>query len=1124
MVSFSSMAVPLQKFMHEEEETETGTPIRYLPLHHVYSATSPCVSASGSSNVMSKKVKARKLIDEPLGDPPDDSGKKGSQSYKPPLIHVYIRRAKRPRHCADKLPFFDSLMKRVKSESRSFDGIDPSEDFGGNRFGGSDIDDIGDGDLGKSRAGESDIGFNSVRNKKIVKRNRKVGKYELLKLGVDSNVFGGLNGHWSFEKRDSNGTRRLRMSKGMQKPDTQKGSAGSSRSKRWVELSFGDVEPNIFIGLECKVYWPLDDEWYSGCIVGYNSDMNQHRVQYVDDDAESLILSEEKVKFYLSREEMRRLNLRYSVKTVDINGLDYGEMVVLAAGFEDCQELEPGDIIWAKLTGHAMWPAIVMNEADISARKGLKPTSAERSIPVQFFGTHDFARINMKHVISFLKGLLSSFHLKCKQTSFRRSLEEAKMYLSEQKLPKRMLRLRNNISTDDCRNASAEEGSSDSDAVGDEGSHKTLEDTQTCPLELGDLRVISLGKIVRDSDHFQNDRYIWPEGYIAQRKFTSMSDPSVSTFYKMEVLRDPESTFRPLFRVTADSGEQFKGATPSACWNKIYRRIRKIQDNLSNVVSARDGVQMAKKYGSYMFGFSNPKVFDLIQQELSNSRVSSKYSGCKFPSEGYGDLPVGYRPVHIDWKDLDKCNVCHMDEEYEDNLFLQCDKCRMMVHARCYGELEPVDGVVWLCNLCRPTMAKHPPPCCLCPVVGGAMKPTTDGRWAHLACAIWIPETCLSDVKRMEPIDGLNRINKDRWKLLCSICGVSYGACIQCSNNICRVAYHPLCARAAGLCVEPEDEDRLHLMSMDEDEDNQCIPLLSFCKRHRQPSNERCSPADEKTGQITRHCSNYNPPCNPSGCARTEPFDFRRRRGRKEPEALAAASLKRLYVENRPYLVTGYCQNGSLGNVPSSNQLMAPRFSSSFKSSRTSQHETPKNILSVAEKYEYMKVTFKKRLAFGKSGIHGFGIFAKQPHRAGDMVIEYTGELVRPPIADRREHFIYNSLVGAGTYMFRIDDEHVIDATRAGSIAHLINHSCEPNCYSRVISVHGDEHIIIFAKRDISQWEELTYDYRFFSIDEQLACYCGFPRCRGVVNDTEAEERMAKLCVPRSELIYWRGE
>ena len=36
----------------------------------------------------------------------------------------------------------------------------------------------------------------------------------------------------------------------------------------------------------------------------------------------------------------------------------------------------------------------------------------------------------------------------------------------------------------------------------------------------------------------------------------------------------------------------------------------------------------------------------------------------------------------------------------------------------------------------------------------------------------------------------------------------------------------------------------------------------------------------------------------------------------------------------------------------------------------------------------------------------------------------------------------------------------------------------QPNCYSRVITVCGDEHIMIFAKRDIKQWEELTYDYR----------------------------------------------
>lgn len=86
----------------------------------------------------------------------------------------------------------------------------------------------------------------------------------------------------------------------------------------------------------------------------------------------------------------------------------------------------------------------------------------------------------------------------------------------------------------------------------------------------------------------------------------------------------------------------------------------------------------------------------------------------------------------------------------------------IQVHARCYGELEPLNGVLWLCNLCRPEAPRVSPRCCLCPVtgiesccsflhnkainlcddslyLGGAMKPTTDGRWAHLACAIWIP-------------------------------------------------------------------------------------------------------------------------------------------------------------------------------------------------------------------------------------------------------------------------------------------------------------------------------------------------------------------------------------------------
>jgi len=44
-------------------------------------------------------------------------------------------------------------------------------------------------------------------------------------------------------------------------------------------------------------------------------------------------------------------------------------------------------------TGHAMWPAIIVDESVIVKRKGLNnKISGGRSVLVQFFGTHDFAR------------------------------------------------------------------------------------------------------------------------------------------------------------------------------------------------------------------------------------------------------------------------------------------------------------------------------------------------------------------------------------------------------------------------------------------------------------------------------------------------------------------------------------------------------------------------------------------------------------------------------------------------------------------------------------------------------------------------------------------------------------
>ncbi|ROT63450.1 trithorax [Penaeus vannamei] len=89
---------------------------------------------------------------------------------------------------------------------------------------------------------------------------------------------------------------------------------------------------------------------------------------------------------------------------------------------------------------------------------------------------------------------------------------------------------------------------------------------------------------------------------------------------------------------------------------------------------------------------------------------------------------------------------------------------------------------------------------------------------------------------------------------------------------------------------------------------------------------------------------------------------------------------------------------------------------------------------------------------------------------------------------------------GIGCYMFRIDDDTVIDATMHGNAARFINHSCDPNCYSRVVDILGKKHIIIFALRRILRGEELTYDYKFPIEEDKIPCTCGTRRCRKYLN------------------------
>ncbi|KAL5780971.1 hypothetical protein ACOSQ2_011708 [Xanthoceras sorbifolium] len=162
-----------------------------------------------------------------------------------------------------------------------------------------------------------------------------------------------------------------------------------------------------------------------------------------------------------------------------------------------------------------------------------------------------------------------------------------------------------------------------------------------------------------------------------------------------------------------------------------------------------------------------------------------------------------------------------------------------------------------------------------------------------------------------------------------------------------------------------------------------------------------------------------------------------------------------------------------------------------------------RNLLAAAEGAELLKASQlkarKKRLRFQRSKIHDWGIVALEPIEAEDFVIEYVGELIRPRISDIRESHYEKMGIGS-SYLFRLDDGYVVDATKRGGIARFINHSCEPNCYTKVISVEGQKKIFIYAKRHIAAGEEITYNYKFPLEEKKIPCNCGSKKCRGSLN------------------------
>ncbi len=131
----------------------------------------------------------------------------------------------------------------------------------------------------------------------------------------------------------------------------------------------------------------------------------------------------------------------------------------------------------------------------------------------------------------------------------------------------------------------------------------------------------------------------------------------------------------------------------------------------------------------------------------------------------------------------------------------------------------------------------------------------------------------------------------------------------------------------------------------------------------------------------------------------------------------------------------------------------------------------------------------------------GWGVYAREWIRAGELLIVWAGEvvpgeqLVRLSAIERR-------------YTVQVEEDLYLVTVRDPEPADLINHSCNPNA-----GLSGQ--IALTAMRDIAPGEEVCFDYAMTdgSPYDEFPCACGAPNCQALAEDMVNNKAKMSDCI-----------